>query len=124
MALRNLQPGRQGFTYVPVLTNGLNVQSSAVLGTWKVQVVDGIVSVHGKLSVDPTAAALTVVDFSLPFPVDLTDGNDITGIALSAVGSFGGVVANTTDNRAQLGFVAQGTAAEALDVAFAYNAEQ
>jgi len=122
MALRNLGPGERGFTYVPTLTEGLNVADSSVLDEWKVQVVDGVVSVFGKLSVDPTAASLTVIDFSLPFLVNLTGGNQIAGLALSAVGSFGSVVANTSENRAQLGFVAQGTAAETLDVMFSYVA--
>lgn len=123
MALDKLPQAKHGLTYVPTLTAELNVQVASVLGVWKVTISGSIVTVMGKLSVDPTAASLTVIDFSLPFPKNFTDGNDIAGLALSAVGSFGSVVSNISEDRAQLGFVAQGTAAETLDVVFSYDAE-
>jgi hypothetical protein len=90
-------------TYTPTLTNGTNVSSStAYVCQWKR--VGNVVTVSGRVDIDPTATGATVLGISLPVASALTGGlTTCCGMAIAqTVAQYGAITGLTASTRAQL----------------------
>ena len=107
-------------TYTPTLTNSTNVASSTSFTAYYTRVGD-VVSVHGSITVDPTAAAETLIYLSLPIASSLSSLRQLAGTAAGAAATAYGVVTGDTDtDTALLRFIAASTAAETWQYHFSY----
>jgi len=87
--------------------------------------VGNVVTVSGRLNIDPTAATTaSELGISLPIASDITASTQCGGtgaIATTAAEvSSGGILGDTTNNRALFRFVAGGTAARDYGFTFTY----
>jgi len=114
-------------TYTPTLTNGANVDATAVPGTtWYYERFGNRVHVWGMLEVDPTAAATpTIVSFSLPFASALTQyyqlGGRGTGDASAGTYYGGFIQGDATNDRAQFDFTSGATINAVWNIDFWYE---
>lgn len=121
MSLRNVKPHKQSKPYAPTLVAVANVDGVPA-GVLKYSVTGRTVRVWGQVSVDPTAGAtLTSVGIPLPHGFDVVASTDVSGQATRNGAENGEVVGDTTNNRAQLNFVSDGTDAELWQVSFSYQ---
>lgn len=96
-------------TYTPTLTNTTNIDAST---SYKAQWsrIGNVVSVSGKVDIDPTigVATATSLGISLPVASNFANAQDCAGVAsVPAIASFvGAVLADTANDRAILNFVA------------------
>lgn len=94
--------------YTPTLTNVSNIDASTARQCHWIRVKD-MVLVAGTFDIDPTVTATsTTLGISLPITSDFTAAlTDCAGTAANAFspGLCGGVAADATNNRAQLGFI-------------------
>jgi hypothetical protein len=109
-------------TYTPTLTGVTNIAAStarqctwARVGNW--------VHVAGQLDVDPTAAAASALGISLPIASDFTTAYQCGGNGMSTAVADGaaGIVADATNNRAEMQWVAVSTANHTVAFSFAYE---
>ena len=90
--------------YTPTLTGVANVDASTAYECQYIR-VGAIVTVSGKVDLDPTAGAtLTQLGISLPVASNLADAAQCAGSASSNGGAngYGSVVGDATNNRAEL----------------------
>jgi hypothetical protein len=111
-------------TYTPTVTGVTNVASvTAYLSQY--MRVGSVVTVSGRIDVDPTAAVATQVGISLPIASDFTaaSGEECGGVAYcQTVAGFGAAVyADVTNNRAQMEWIAVDTAARSMWFTFTYR---
>lgn len=110
-------------TYTPTLTNVLNVSSSTAYLCQYMR-VGSVVTVSGKYDITPTAAASTTrLGISLPIASNFAAGQDLGGVAASvAIASeVGGIIADTTNDRAQVNFITTTTTANSMYFTFTYR---
>lgn len=107
--------------YVPVLTDTTNVAASVLLDARFIRINNTVV-VYFALTIDATAAAATVLEISLPVASVLAAANDLIGHAVSAetVGEPSTILAETTNNTAQMAFTAVGTGVVTWRGSFSY----
>lgn len=125
--VRNLGPTSNripgGGVYTPTLTSVANVSASTPwICRWSRDA--NVVTVYGRLEVTPTSAAsvVTQLGISLPIASNLQDNTrDLGGLANTAFGVHGAIVADTTNDRAQLGFQSTNTASNSFYFTFQYN---
>ena len=88
-------------TYTPTLTNVTNVSASTAYACQYLR-VGSVVTVSGKIDVDPTAAAAFEVGISLPIASNFTAQEQCaaTGVSVIAADDAAWVVADTTNDRA------------------------
>jgi hypothetical protein len=97
-------------TYTPTLTNTTNVAASTAYVTNYCR-VGNMVTVAGRLEIDPTATGATELGISLPITSDLADPHDASGTAAEgSSGQVGRIYADQTNNRLVLAFNATDTA--------------
>lgn len=109
-------------TYTPTLTAVTNIQAStAYLCHWTR--IDGIVSVSGKVDIDPTASASTKIDISLPVASNLAVQHDLCGNAScpDVAGQSAAIYANFTNDRASLEYVAASSQNKSMYFNFTYR---
>ncbi len=110
--------------YTPTLTNVTNIVTSAAVECQYFR-VGNTVTVSGAITtVDPTAAAESQIDVSLPIASNLGADGDLGGAAANGIGNFvaGVVKPNTTSNRASIIWTAiSASAGQALWFIFTYQ---
>lgn len=103
-------PTVTGGTYTPTVTNVSGVSSSSVTSAQWMR-VDGVVTVSGSITVDPTGAgggANVSIGLSLPVASNFANPNECAGTAVSpgVVGQCGAISADSTNDRASFTFIA------------------
>jgi hypothetical protein len=79
------------------------------------------VTVSGRVTITPTAAAATTLGISLPIASNFSAGGACAGTAAVGVTSTtGGISADTVNKRANLDFVAPATTARSWEYFFQY----
>ncbi len=111
-------------TYTPTLTNTTNIAASTPYVCQYMR-VGNVVTVSGRLNIDPTAATTaSELGISLPIASDITASTECAGTGAIQTSttevSSGGILGDTTNNRAQFRFVAGGTAARDYGFTFTY----
>ena len=122
MSLNNLPRHRQYNAYVPALTETTNVAAS-IAGIMKYSISGKLVEVSGVINVDPTAGSTYTIEIELPFGVDITDAEDVSGIAVSDTALDTGasrIVGDATNNTAKI-IRAGNTATAAHDVTVQFS---
>lgn len=111
-------------TYTPTLTNGTNIAASTAYVCNFLRVGD-VVTVSGRVDIDPTAAAPTasVLGISLPIASTLSGGlTNCAGTAISqTVAQYGAISGLDASDRAQLDFLATNTANQTWLFHFTYR---
>lgn len=108
--------------YTPTLTNVTNLDSSTAFPFQYIRVND-MVSVSGKVTVDPTAAATaTEMGISLPFASDFTAQDECCGTAASVTiaSECAAIRADTTNDRAAMRWITTTTASNNMFLQFLY----
>jgi len=103
-----------GGVYTPTLVNGTNVAASTAYPCIYQRNGD-IVTVSGRIDVDPTSGSGTDTQVEIPLPIasNLIDGTDVSGVSNSRANTVAGTVTpNTTSDRALMRFPSGGTANE------------
>lgn len=108
-------------TYTPTLTNITNVDANTAYEC-QYSYVQGSVVVSGRVDIDPTAAAATQIDISLPLASGFTTAQQLSGTAVCRDAFQAGVVfANATNDRARLEFIASDTSNREWRFIFQYQ---
>ena len=115
-------------TYTPSLTNTTNITASTPY-QFQYTRIGNVVTVSGRVNIDPTASA-TASELGISLPIASAFPASATGVSnLAGVGSIhttttevstGGILADTTNDRAQFRFVSGGTAARDYAISFTY----
>ena len=113
-------------TYTPTLTNGANVSGSATSGVLMYMRIGDVVHVAGWVSITPTAGTTeTVISLSLPIASNFAATTDCAGQfgrrPTSGESESGYVVADTSNDRAQVVFYALSTTGALGSVTFSYR---
>jgi hypothetical protein len=111
-------------TYTPTLTNTTNIAASTAYASQYMR-VGNVVTVSGRLNIDPTTSgAASELGISLPIASDITATTQCAGTGSNYTTttevSTGGILGDTTNNRATFRFVAGGTAARDYGFTFTY----
>lgn len=109
-------------TYTPTLNNTTNVDASTAYECQYLR-IGATVTVSGRVDVDPTAAAATVLGISLPIASNFGAVEDCAGAGASpeVAGLSVAVRANVANDRAELAWVAVDTADRAFYFTFTYQ---
>lgn len=118
VAAANLASG----AYSPTLTNVANLDGSTAFAALYLRVGD-VVTVSGKVSVNPTAAGSVQLGISLPFASNITDEQDCNGAAFSPTiaGQGAAILGDTANNRAQMQWIAVDTTNQPMFFTFTYR---
>lgn len=112
----------QGGTYTPTLTNVTNIDSSAVVGTFKWIRVENAVFVEGCVTIDATAAAAVELGISLPVASALSDANQVTGFAQGGPETTPlSINGDATNDRSKLTYAATSTVSQTYRLHFGYE---
>lgn len=110
-------------TYTPTLTNTTNVAASTAYLCTYFRIGD-VVTVQGRVDIDPTASAATVLDMSLPISSGLTGTEDLNGIGGQYTGAANGepvaIRANAASDLAQFRYFPTTTANVEIRFTFSY----
>lgn len=109
-------------SYTPTLTGVANVGASTAYACQYLRVRD-VVTVSGKLALDPTAAVATQLGISLPVASNFGAAEDCGGTAVApgVAGQCAAIVADATNNRAELQYVAADLTNQAWAFTFTYR---
>lgn len=109
-------------TYTPTLNNTTNVAASTAYQCQWIR-VGNVVTVSGKVDVDPTAAAATVLGISLPIASNFGAVEDCAGAAFSpaVAGQGAAILGSVANDRAEMQWVAVDTANRAMAFTFTYE---
>lgn len=108
-------------TYTPTLFNVTNVAASTAYACQYMR-VGNVVNVSGKVDVDPTLTAATVLGISLPIASTLSAAEKCAGIASSnsIASEVAAIDADTVNNRAQMEWVTVSLANHSMFFDFQY----
>lgn len=110
-------------TYTPDLTNVSNLDGSTAY-TCQWMRVGNVVTVSGKVDIDPTTAAALNLGISLPIASDLSsvDGEQCAGAGNTSAASAvaGAIYGDSTNDRANLSYVAVTTGEHSVFFTFTY----
>lgn len=108
-------------TYTPTLFNVTNVAASTAYACQYIR-VGNVVNVSGKVDVDPTLAAATVLGISLPIASTLSAAEKCAGVASSntIASEVAAIDADTVNNRAQMDWVSVSLANHSMYFNFQY----
>jgi hypothetical protein len=112
-----------GASYVPTLTNTVNVDASTAFANRYLRIGAIYVIVSGEVGIDATTAAgtFTEVQMTLPLASDLTAATHVAGVGAAATPhSSLRITADTVTNRARFVFAAQSTANLTYSFIFGY----
>lgn len=110
-------------TYTPTLTNDANLDSSVAFACQYLR-VGSVVTVSGRVTVDPTAPATsTTLRISLPIASNLGVKQDCCGAAASpgVAGQSAAIVGDVTNDAASMIFIAGDVTAQAMYFTFTYR---
>lgn len=109
-------------TYTPTLTNVANLDASTAYICQYMR-VGSIVTVSGKVDIDPTAAASTQLGISLPIASNFSTAEQCAGTAFASgvAGQGAAILADTVNDRAQLQFVTSNTTNQSMYFTFTYQ---
>ena len=112
-------------TYTPSLTNTTNVAASTAYECQYMR-VGNVVTVSGRINIDPTlTATASEIGISLPIASNFSAITNLGGTGAIATTttevSAGGILADTTNDRAQFRFVAGGVTARDYGFTFTYR---
>lgn len=108
-------------TYTPTLTGVANVAASTPYSCQYAR-VGSVVTVSGRVDVDPTAATTTQLGISLPVASNLANANECAGAGNSVnVVIPAAIYGDATNNRAEMAWVATDTANQAVYFTFTYR---
>ena len=108
--------------WTPTLTNTTNVAASTTYEGQYIR-VGSVVTVSGKVDIDPTAAAATELEISLPIASNLGATEDCAGTAcgLTTVTSVAAILGQVTNNTASLQYTATDTGNKSFYYTFTYS---
>lgn len=109
-------------TYTPTLTNVANVAASTAYACQWMR-VGNVVSVSGKVDIDPTLAATsTQLGISLPIASDITAAEGCSGTAFASgvAGQGAAIVGDSTNDRAQMQWVSSDITNQPMYFSFQY----
>lgn len=111
-------------TYTPTLTNVANLDASTAFACQYTR-VGNVVTVSGKVSVDPTAGAATQLGISLPIASDVSANEKVAGTsnASAIAGQSAAVLGDATNNRAQMEWIASDVTNQPMYFSFTYSIE-
>lgn len=110
-------------TYTPTLTNVANLSASTAYSCQWLRVGDSV-TVSGRVDIDPTLAATsTQLGISLPVASALANANEVggTAFATSVAGQGAAVLADATNDRAQMQYVSGDVTNQAMYFQFTYR---
>lgn len=109
-------------TYTPTLTNVSNVAASIAFQCQYMR-LGSVVMVSGRVDVDVTSAASAQLGISLPIASNFGATEDCSGTAFSAevAGRGAAIRADTTNDRAELAFIAVDLNNRSMNFIFAYE---
>lgn len=108
--------------YTPTLTNTTNVAASTAYECQYARIGD-VVIVSGKVDVDPTAAASTVLTISLPVASNLANPEQLAGTAFcpAIAGQGAAIVGDATNDKALMWWVAVDITNQPMYFTFMYQ---
>lgn len=109
--------------YTPTLTNGANLAASTAFQCQYVR-IGSVVTVSGKVSVDPTlAATATELGISLPIASNFGAVEDCGGVsfAMAIAGQGAGIIADVANDRASMNWVAADVTNQPMSFTFTYR---
>lgn len=131
MARHNLNPAklaelRRGVAEALAFTGVTNIDTAVIVGVCHVQRVDDVVTVSGRVTIDPTAAAAT--EFGIDFParqgiVNVANAAEVHGIYVDEDGDSGIISGDTTNERATVNFTAAAGTSRVGYFTFSYVAD-
>lgn len=109
-------------TYTPTLTSVTNIEASTS-NVCRYTRIGSRVRVSGVIAIDPTTAAGTnsEIGISLPVAATFTNTEDLAGVGASRDNGPGLIVADTSNNRARMVFVANSAANGNWAIQFEYD---
>lgn len=107
-------------TYTPTLTNTTNIDASTAFLAQYLR-VGSVVTVSGRVEVDATAAANTVLGISLPIASNFGANSDCCGTMNRGAGGAAEIRANTTADTAEASWTAAVTTNTAYYFTFTYR---
>lgn len=109
-------------TYTPVLTNTTNLAASTAFLTQFYR-VGSMVTVSGRVDVDPTAAGSTVLGISLPIPSSFANNFELGGTAFAPgiAGQGAALLADAVNNRATMQWIAVDVTNQPMFFSFTYR---
>lgn len=115
-------PSYSSGTYVPTIANESNVASSTSHGAQWLRVGD-VVTVSGSVTIDATAASALSLTLTLPVAADFGNAFELAGSIVSGelAGLSGSAKADTTNDVAQIDFIAPDTSAHVYYYHFTYQ---
>ena len=109
-------------TYTPTLTNVTNLAAStAYVAQW--MRVGNVVTVSGKVDVDPTIAGLCQLGMSLPIASNLANAEDCAGTANASgvAGQCAAILADAANDRAEMNWIAADITNQAMYYIYTYE---
>lgn len=109
-------------TYTPTLTNVTNLAAStAYVAQW--MRVGNVVTVSGKVDVDPTAVGATQLGMSLPIASNLVNAEDCAGTANASgvAGQCAAILADAANDRAEMNWIAADITNQAMYYTYTYE---
>lgn len=109
--------------YTPTLTNVANLDGSTAFQCQYLR-VGSVVTVSGKVSVDPTlAATATKLGISLPVASNIGADEDVGGVAFATgiAAQGGGIIGDATNDRAELDWVSADVTNQVMAFTFTYR---
>ena len=108
-------------TYTPTLTNVTNLDGSTAYGAQYMR-VGNVVTVSGKVDVDPTLTASTKLGISLPIASTLSAAEKCCGNAVSntIASESAAIEGDTVNNRAQMEWISTSVANHSMFYDFTY----
>lgn len=109
-------------TYTPTLTNDANLDSSTAFSCQYIR-IGNVVTVSGRVNIDPTAAGICLLGISLPIASNFANANECagTGVSPNVAGQCMAIQADAANDRAQMAWTAVDTAARATYFTFTYR---
>jgi hypothetical protein len=111
-----------GGVYTPTLTHVANVAASTAFQCQYSRIGD-LVTVSGKVSIDPTAGADTQLGISLPIASNIGADEDLGGVAASPTiaGQCAAILGDASNNRATLRYLAVDVTNQPFAFTFSYR---
>ena len=107
-------------TYTPTLTNVTNVAGSTAYSSMYMR-IGNLVHVDAIMEIDPTATGLCRVGISLPIASNFAAATDCNGVVVQTNGDAGQIIADATNDRADLYIVASNAANLGYRAQFTYR---
>ncbi len=108
--------------YTPTLTNGTNMAASTAFECQYMS-VGSVITVSGKVIVDPTSVGNTILGLSLPIASNLGAEEDCAGTAFGPgiAGLGAAILGDAANNRAQMQWTAADFTSQSMFFSFTYQ---